>query len=116
MSTNVLALARKIAKAVNMKYHTHIVICSSPYIKNNEEINIKVVKDAFYTDEGYFEKKLFRSASSIYICLFMRDVLDALDGKEAVDAGNPGYDEAFHKNLADASIQYLKENYIGTDR
>jgi hypothetical protein len=115
MSTNVLALARKIAKAVNVKYKTHLVICQTPFFRGTEEVTMKIIKDAFYTDEGYFEKQLFRSASSIYICLFMRDILDSLDGKERADADNPGYDEVFAKNTGDISIQYLKENYIGTD-
>lgn len=115
MASNVLSLARKIIKGINVKYNSHLVICMSTFYRNGEEVNIKILKDAFYGEDGYCEKMLFRTGSSIYMCLYARDILDTLDGRDLAEFSHPGYEASFLKNNGEAGLNYMKEVYIGTD-
>lgn len=113
MATNVLALSRKLVNAINAKYGSRLVICSNYFFRSGKEVHMKILKDSYYDEEGvYAGHELFSTASSIYMCLFLKDLLDEMGGSERADTNNPGYDAIFSRKDGQKSIDYMKEKYV----
>ncbi len=113
MAKKPISIANDIARAMNQMFHTHIVINTSQFYGGEGKlVRMYIVKDSYYAKGQYTDEQIFKSASGLYTCLFMRDLLYAFQGKEEVVADNEGYDRAKEKNNVPASIEYMKGVYI----
>ena len=116
MAASPISIAYNIAKAMNLMYHTHIVINTSQFFGGEGSlVRMYVVKDSFYYGGQYSDKQIFKSASGVYTALFMRDLLYAFQGKEPVDSQNEGYARVFAKNNGQYGIDYLKGAYLNAE-
>lgn len=116
MAPTPISTANTIAKAMNELYGTHLVINTSQFFGGEGKVvRMYVVKDSYYFKDSYSDKQLFKSASGVYTVLFMRDLLYAFQGKEAVDSENEGYYRVREKNNADAAIEYMKGAYLNVE-
>jgi len=107
-----LSLAEKISTALNAKYGTHIVINSNKFFgKEGTIVNMHVVKDVYGRGHSYCDEELFRSASSIYTCLFMRDLLYYLDGKD-IPKGDEGWERQKAIKHPEVSFEYMRKKYL----
>lgn len=121
MSKSPITIARTIANALNMTFHTHVVINQNYFHKSLEgrPIRMYVVKDSYYEPlpfRKYWDKELFRTASAIYTCLFLRDLLWAFQGKVMQNEPNEGYKKIFLDKELSKSIDYMLDRYKGGDR
>ena len=116
MARTPITIARTIANAINSMFHTHLVInISQFYGEQGKLVRMYVVKDCFYSRGAYSDKELFKTASGVYTCLFMRDLLYALQGKEIPHEDNEGYNNTLERKNGLASINYMKEAYTKND-
>lgn len=116
MAKTPITIARSIANALNLQYHTHIVINTSQFYGGEGKlVRMYVVKDSFYYAGKYSDKELFKTASGVYCCLFMRDMLYAFQGRENGEETNEGYLNVLAKKNGRASIDYMKEVYLIDD-
>lgn len=116
MAKRPITIANDIARAMNQMFHTHLVINTSQFYGGEGKlVRMYVIKDSFYSKGEYSDKQIFKTASGVYACLFMRDLLYAFQGKEEVEAENEGYARAKEKNNAYASIDYMKGAYIDVE-
>lgn len=116
MAPTPISTANTIARAMNQLYHTHIVINTSQFYGGEGKlVRMYVVKDAFYYGGQYSDKQIFKSASGIYVCLFMRDLLYAFQGREPEDSHNEGYYRVFAKNNGESAIEYMKGAYLNAE-
>lgn len=119
MTSSPITIARTIANALNMTFHTHVVINTTQYFKNKQNIRLYVIKDSYYGEipfRKYFDKELFKTSSGVYACLFMRDLLWAFQGKAANDNPNEGYTKAFLEKNLGKSIDYMLDRYKGGNK
>lgn len=113
MSPSPISLARTMVNAMNTLYHTHIVInTSSFYGGEGKLVRMYTVKDAFKYNGSYSNRELFCSASGIYVCLFMRDLLYTFQGREKVEEENEGYKNVLAKKNGLESIDYMVKTYL----
>lgn len=115
MSPTPITLARTMANALNNLYHTHIVINTSQFFGGEGKlVRMYVIKDAYYSrgKSSYSDKELFKTASGVYACLFMRDLLAAFRNKEMPEETNMGYLNVFNKKNGQASIDYMLNTYL----
>lgn len=114
-----LMTAKKIAQGVNAMYGTSIVINTTEFYNSKGQIvRLYDIKDS-YCDEfrAPHMKLLFRSASSIYTVLFMRDLLYTLEGRELPpDEEDPGWAATRVQKGAFASFDYIVETYLLKDK
>lgn len=118
MTQSPITIARTIANALNMTFGTHVVINQNSFYKNGRPIKVYLVKDSYYEPlpfRKYYDKELYRTSSPVYICLFMRDLLWAFQGKAAADNPNDGYTKQFLDKDLGKSIDYMLERYKGGD-
>lgn len=116
MSPTPITIARTMANALNRMYKTHVVINTSQFFGGEGKlVRMYVVKDAFYYGgkSKYSDKELFKTASGIYACLFMRDLLYTFQGRELGEETNQGYINVFNKKNGQASIDYMVKTYLG---
>ncbi len=114
MSPTPASLARTMANALNHLYGTHVVINTTQFFGGEGKlVRMYVIKDAYYlgSKKNYSDKELFKTASGIYACLFMRDMLFAFQGKPPVDEKNEGYLNVLAKKNGKASIEYMLNKY-----
>lgn len=115
MSPTPITLARTMANAMNRLYGTHIVINVSQFFGGEGKlVRMYAVKDAFNYHGQYSNKELFCSASGIYVCLFMRDLLYTFQGKEVPDEDNEGYKNVLARKNGKESIDYMVKAYLET--
>lgn len=108
--------AMKIASALNELYHCHCVINTQSFFgREGKAVRMYIVKDSYNYGGEHCDKELFRSASGIYTCLFMRDLLYTMQGKKIVEETNEGYIRVREKRNADAAIEYMRMKYEPTD-
>lgn len=113
MAKTPITIAKSIALAMNQTYQTHIVInTSSFYGEGGKVVRMYTVKDSYNYRGKYSNKELFCSASGVYTCLFMVDLLYTFQGKELDDHENPGYTNVFMKKNGQAAIEYMKGAYF----
>lgn len=113
MAKTPITIARTIANALNTEFKTHIVINTSQFFGGEGKlVRMYIVKDAYYHQGAYVDRELFKTASGVYCCLFMRDLLYAFQGKEAEEEENEGYLNVLEKRNGQASIQWMKEVYL----
>lgn len=115
MSPTPITIARTIANALNMTYGTHIVINTSQFFGGEGKlVRMYVIKDAFYYGgkSEYSDKELFKTASGVYACLYMRDMLNAFKGEET-EEDNQGYLNVLAKKNGRANIDYMVKTYLG---
>lgn len=113
MAPSPISVANTIARAMNRTYDTHIVINTTNFYGGEGKlVRMYTVKDAFKYNGGYSNKELFCSASGIYTCLFMRDLLYTFQGKDVPHEDNEGYNNVRERKNADASIQYMVDTYL----
>lgn len=116
MAKTPITMARTIANALNMKFKTHIVINTSQFFGGEGKlVRMYIIKDSFYSQGSYSDKELFKTASGVYACLFMRDMLYAFEGREPEPEDNEGYLNVLAKKNGKASIDYMKEVYLLND-
>lgn len=116
MAKTPITTARTIANAINAMFHAHVVInVSQFYGAQGKLVRMYVIKDSFYYADGYSDKELFKTASGVYACLFMRDLLYGLQGKDIPHEDNEGYNNILEKKNGLASIEYMKEAYTKND-
>lgn len=115
MSQQPITIARTIANALNRQYKTHVVINTSQFFGGEGKVvRMYVIKDAYYYGgkSAYSDKELFKTASGIYACLFMRDLLGAFQHKEKAEETNAGYLNVFMRKNGQASIDYMVKTYL----
>lgn len=114
MAGNMYMIAKKIAKGINFKYGTHLVINTSEFYRENGSlVRMYVCRDAYYGPDGYINEELFKSASGVFMVFFMRDMLAVIEGREVPDdSGDPGWQEQKRKKRPELAYQYILENYI----
>lgn len=113
MAKTPITIARTIANAMNQMYKTHLVINTSQFFGGEGKlVRMYIVKDAYYHQGAYVDRELFKTASGVYTCLFMRDMLNAFQGKEASEETNEGYINVLAKRNGLASIEWMKEVYL----
>lgn len=113
MAKTPITIARTIANAMNLTYKTHLVInVSQFYGGEGKLVRMYIVKDSFYRQGSYSDKELFKTASGVYTCLFMRDMLYAFQGRDIPRETNEGYLNVLEKKNGRASIEYMKEEYL----
>ena len=116
MAQTPISTANTIARAMNRLYHTHLVINTTQFYGGEGKlVRMYTVKDAFYYGGDYSDKQLFKTASGIYTCLFMRDLLFSFQGRELKEETNEGYLRVREKNNADYSIEYMKGVYLNAE-
>ena len=107
-----MGTALKISTALNELYKCHCVINTQSFFgREGKAVKMYVVKDSYNYGGEHCDKELFRSASAIYTCLFMRDLLFAMQDRELEEETNEGYIRVREKRNADASIEYMKVKY-----
>ena len=113
MAKTPITIARTMANALNLTYKTHIVINTSQFFGGEGKlVRMYIVKDSYYSQGAYSDKELFKTASGVYACLFMRDLLYAFQGREEVKEDNEGYLNVLARKNGRASIEYMKEVYL----
>ena len=113
MAKTPITIARTIANAMNIQYKTHLVINTSQFFGGEGKlVRMYIVKDSYYKDGQYADRELFKTASGVYCCLFMRDMLYAFQGTESKDEDNEGYLNVLAKRNGLASIEWMKEVYL----
>lgn len=113
MAKTPITIARTLVNAMNRLYGTHLVINTSSFHGDKGKIiRMYTVKDAYNSGGGYSNKELFCSASGVYVCLFMRDMLYSFQGKEIPPDDNEGYQNVLARKNGLASIDYMKEVYL----
>lgn len=113
MAPSPITVANTIARAMNSTYGTHLVINTTNfYGAEGKLVRMYTVKDAYKYNGGYSNKEIFCSASGVYTCLFMRDLLYAFQGKEIPEEDNEGYNNVRMRKNADGSIQYMVDTYL----
>ena len=112
--SNMYMLAKKIAKGINFKYGTHLVInVSEFYRENGQMVRMYICRDSYYGRDGYINEELFKTASGVFMVFFMRDMMNVIEGKETVDdSEDPGWRALKEKKRPDLAYQYILENYI----
>lgn len=107
--------AKKIARGLNAKYGSRLVINTSEFYGDNGNlVRVYVVKDAFYNSDGsHVNKELFKSASGVYTVLFMRDLNLLADGLELEPEENdPKWARVRESKGAFESFNYFIETYV----
>lgn len=113
-----LRTAETIVDALNLTYHTHIVISKSKFFgAEGRPIIMYIVKDCYKEKSGHFQDdELFRSTSAIYICFFMRDLLYSMQGKEIPPDSDEGvgigWQEQKKRKNPQVAIDFIKEKYL----
>lgn len=113
---NPYLLTKKLISAVNFKYNCHIVINTSNFFNSKDsptnQVHVYSIREDYYFADGdKLNKELFKSASSLYTCLYMRDLLYALEGREIPEEDNEGWNKMRAKRDVKGSIAYIKEKY-----
>ena len=114
-----LMTAKKLAKGINAKYGTRIVINTNEFYNDSGSVvRMYEIKDSYCGQHREpINKRLFRSASAIYTILFMRDLLLILDGKELPpDEEDPGWAATRRNKGAFQSYDWVVENYLLKDK
>lgn len=113
MAKTPINIAKGIVLAMNNLYHTHLVInTSSFYGGEGKLVRMYSIKDAYNYKGKYSNKEIFCSASGVYTCLFMVDLLNTFQGRPIEDHANEGYDNVFARKNGQAGIDYMKEVYL----
>lgn len=113
MAKTPITIARTIANAMNIQYKTHLVINTSQFYGGEGKlVRMYVVKDSYYHQGQYSDRELFKTASGVYCCLFMRDMLYAFQGTDGGEETNEGYLNVLDKRNGLASIAWMKEAYL----
>lgn len=113
MAKTPITTARTIANAMNIMYKTHIVINTSQFYGGEGKlVRMYIVKDSYYYKGKYSDKELFKTASGVYTCLFMRDLLYTFQGREIPRETNEGYLNVLERKNGRASIEYMKGVYL----
>lgn len=110
-----LMTAKKIAKGINMKYGSRIVINTAEFYGDNGNlVRMYEIKDAYYGQNGEpVNKRLFRSASGVYTVLFMRDLMLKIQGKDLPPVEeDPGWAATREKKGAFQAFDYILEKYV----
>ena len=116
MAKTPITIARTIANALNQEFKTHIVINTSQFFGGEGKlVRMYIVKDSYYSSGKYTDKELFKTASGVYACLFMRDLLKSFQNEPLPPEDNEGYKNVFSKKNGQASIDYMKEAYKNGD-
>lgn len=116
MAKTPITIAKGIVLAMNQLYGTHLVINTSSFYGNeNKLIRMYSVKDSYRLDGSNVSKELFCSASGVYTCLFMVDLLAAFQGKDREEHDNEGYDRVFARKNCQANIDYMKGAYFDAE-
>lgn len=116
MAKTPITIAKTMANALNTMYKTHIVINTSQFFGGEGKlVRMYVVKDSYYSHGSYSDRELFKTASGVYCCLFMRDLLYSFQGKEPDEETNEGYKNVLEKRNGLASIEYMKGAYLEND-
>lgn len=116
MAPTPISIANTIARAMNSEFKTHIVINTSQFYGGEGKlVRMYIVKDSFCYNGKYSDKEIFKSASGVYTCLFMRDLLYAFQGRDIPEENNEGYNNVKEKRNAEASIEYMKGVYLNVE-
>jgi len=118
MAGKPIIVAQNIVKAMNSSFGTHVVINMTQfYDGDNKLAKVYHVKDIYRMNGtmDFVDHELFRSSSGVYICLFVRDLLYALQGKEIPHEENEGYNNVCVKRDANSGIKYMLDMYRRED-
>lgn len=105
--------ALKIADALNYMYGCHVVVNNKSFFgKEQRPVKMYIVQDSWYDQDtgAWRDEILFKSASGVYACLFLRDLLFSFQGKELPNEDNR------YQNIRDSkdvyrSIDFMLANY-----
>lgn len=112
MAKTPITIARTIINAMNSTYGTHLVInVTSFFGEGGKLVRMYSVKDSYHSKGERINRELFCSASGVYTCLFMRDLLYSFQGKE-LSTDNEGYQNVLARKNGLANIDYMKEVYL----
>lgn len=114
MAKTPITIARTLTNAMNHMYGTHLVINTTSFHGGEGKIvRMYSVKDAYNLGhKGYSNKELFCTASGVYVCLFMVDLLYTFQGKDIEDHHNEGYYNVFARKNGQAAIDYMVDKYL----
>ena len=114
MAKTPITIAKPIANAMNIQYKTHLVINTSQFYGGEGKlVRMYVVKDSFYSQGQYSDRELFKTASGVYCCLFLRDLMYAFQGRTDVpEETNEGYLNVLAKKNGLGSIEWMKGVYL----
>ena len=105
--------ALKIADALNFTYGCHVVVNNKSFFgREQKPVKMYIVQDSWYDPDtgAWVDKELFKTASGVYCCLFLRDLLFSFQHKELPNEDNRYQDIRESKNIYD-SIDYMLANY-----
>lgn len=114
MARTPITIARTLVNALNHIYNTHLVINTTSFHGGEGKIvRMYSVKDAYNMGaKGYSNKELFCTASGVYTCLFLVDLLYTFQGRELENHGNEGYYNVFDRKNGQAAIDYMVDKYL----
>lgn len=104
----IISLQRKLVRGINYKYHCNLVLNTTQFHRKGEPepVTLTKVSDTYVDEDGTFvTTPLYGSSSSVFVMLYLRDLLCALDGKE-IPRDNENFIRS--KNY-EASRQTIKE-------
>lgn len=106
----------KMMAGLNHMYGCHLTLSENKFFgTEGQPITMYIVKDCYREKDGHFiDDELFRSASLIYTCYFMRELMFAMKGEEAPPIEGDIAEKWAHireKRNVDKSIQLMKEKY-----
>lgn len=109
-------LAKKIARGINFKYGSHIVINVSEFYGTSGDtpnlVRMFVIRDAYCGEGGVFvNKELYKSGSGYNALFFMVDLLHRIK-KEELISNNPRYVADRERKNAVAMMDYIIDTYI----
>ena len=105
--------ALKIADALNYTYGCHVVVNNKSFFgKEQRPVKMYIVEDSWYdvNTGAWQDEQLFRTASGVYCCLYLRDLLFSFQGKE-LPVGDPKWDAMRENKDIYRSIDYMLTNY-----
>lgn len=107
-----ISKAEKIAQGINYLFGAHIVVsCNKFFGREGYLVKMWIVKDSYYDGHTWVDEELFRTTSGAYACLFCRDLLYTLQGRELPKNDPIGYYNVCEKRNAGERLQYMVKIY-----
>lgn len=116
----------KMMAGLNHLYGCHLTLSESKFFgTEGQPITMYIIKDCYKEKDGKFvDDELFRSASLIYTCYFMRELMFAMKGEELPPLEGEiaeKWSQMREKRNVEKSVEFMKEKYghklqVGDDR
>ena len=108
-------LAKKIARGINFKYGSHIVINVSEFYGTSGDtpnlVRMYVIRDSYTGNGDYVNKELYKSGSGYNALFFMVDLLHRIKREPLIDNNARWVADRERKNAV-AMMDYIIDSYI----